>query len=981
MTGHRMKMVSGRPTRIFKNTTRPDDLWPEIWELMTPKQKRLHLAKLKEKADAKDTSSASAAVARPLCTSVKRTMNHKVVEVCCRSDSAMGAEKYTARGAVVFRVTEKSDFTTAAGLNEALEFVRANPGCDVFGSLPCTAGCSWWRVNRSRGVGLEMLKIHRLKFRALIKNFVVLAREARLLGGDIHFEWPKTCDLWKDPEVQEMISEFQLEFGDCDGCSMGVVAQRKDARGLPIRKSWRVATSSAIMRDAVSENKCPGPEIHPFHARCEKSDTAKTGFYPPMFTDLIHNSIAEQTRNRLTSQTTRAALPVSPIGGSVLVSPDISGRTRKHPESTDISVDEGKLTDSADISVLSGGVVRQALDPEELSLEGDICENIQFWLRGTSRSDLDAKAPEHNPRQGPEALWNALITKTLHPSDPLSRCKEALDAVDAEVEALRSREVWDEPNVMEFAESVEKYPDADYADLFSIVGIKNFESQNKSDHRWKGRVVLGGHAVKKATGEKAIFTGSSSTPSTMEAARILVALKAVMPWLELLQSDCIRAYVQALMTGRKTLVRLPKRWWRSSWFSMKDPVCLLLRALYGHPKSGDIWHDKIDIILLSFNFVLVEGWPGVYIRGAGTADLIVFVLYVDDLVMLGGPSLTGLIKELQKVVEMEEPAPLNKYLGCSHSISTTGEKGSRITECEFDMQDYTLAAIDEYVKNTGLTLKSAPTPFAPVLPSDQLDVLLATKGRFGEHAASHLMKLMFEARMACPLLSVAIQRLACNITKWTAECDRRLHRIYCFLYGNSNLVLTGSLSEKDLEAIQVIGWPDADLNGDLMTSKSTSGFFLELAGLEGRGMPLSWGAKRQGSTSSHTCEAETVSLSSCLRTELIPVQHFLQVALGRAVPAKLMEDNSATIVACEKGYSPSLRHMPRTQRCGLGFINEVIQEPPSPLEGCISIEKVSTDEHRGDCFTKELVPAKFARAVELLRVRGKAAVKNSPAKL
>ena len=32
-----------------------------------------------------------------------------------------------------------------------------------------------------------------------------------------------------------------------------------------------------------------------------------------------------------------------------------------------------------------------------------------------------------------------MITKTLHPSDPLSRCIKALDAVDAEVEAAVKR--------------------------------------------------------------------------------------------------------------------------------------------------------------------------------------------------------------------------------------------------------------------------------------------------------------------------------------------------------------------------------------------------------------------------------------------------------------------------------------------------------------------------------------------------------------
>ena len=110
-------------------------------------------------------------------------------------------------------------------------------------------------------------------------------------------------------------------------------------------------------------------------------------------------------------------------------------------------------------------------------------------------------------------------------------------------------------------------------------------------------------------------------------------------------------------------------------------------------------------------------------------------------------------------------------------------------------------------------------------------------------------------------------------------------------------------------------------------------------------------------------------MSTVLRTELIPVQHFLQVVFGRPFPARLMEDNSATIVACEKGYSPSLRHIPRTQRIGLGFISEVVSQEATDEEGDIRIVKADTAEHRGDCFTKELSPQKFATATSLLRVQ------------
>ena len=68
------------------------------------------------------------------------------------------------------------------------------------------------------------------------------------------------------------------------------------------------------------------------------------------------------------------------------------------------------------------------------------------------------------------------------------------------------------------------------------------------------------------------------------------------------------------------------------------------------------------------------------------------------------------------------------------------------------------------------------------------------------------------------------------------------------------------------------------------------------------------------STAAHTQEAEIVSAATSLRAELIPLQQLLQLLLGRPVNAVIHEDNEACITAIRKGYSPTLRHILRTQR-------------------------------------------------------------------
>ena len=88
--------------------------------------------------------------------------------------------------------------------------------------------------------------------------------------------------------------------------------------------------------------------------------------------------------------------------------------------------------------------------------------------------------------------------------------------------------------------------------------------------------------------------------------------------------------------------------------------------------------------------------------------------------------------------------------------------------------------------------------------------------------------------------------------------------------------------------VEIIAWPDADLNGDVLATKSTSGEFVEIAGLDGRAMPIAWGARRQTATALHTQKAEFISVASILKNEAIPAQNLMQQILGRPIPIKVM---------------------------------------------------------------------------------------------
>ena len=53
-------------------------------------------------------------------------------------------------------------------------------------------------------------------------------------------------------------------------------------------------------------------------------------------------------------------------------------------------------------------------------------------------------------------------------------------------------------------------------------------------------------------------------------------------------------------------------------------------------------------------------------------DVVVFVVYVDDLLMFGGPQLELVLSKVRREIKMDDPEEIGKYLGCNHEFVTVG---------------------------------------------------------------------------------------------------------------------------------------------------------------------------------------------------------------------------------------------------------------------------------------------------------------------
>ena len=145
------------------------------------------------------------------------------------------------------------------------------------------------------------------------------------------------------------------------------------------------------------------------------------------------------------------------------------------------------------------------------------------------------------------------------------------------------------------------------------------------------------------------------------------------------------------------------------------------------------------------------------------------------------------------------------------------------------MEDFMKDATAIYAMEIGATkLAEARTPY---LPKNVWDFAPKEEEQAGEQSStrsSHLMKLLFAARLSRPDVTVAITRLASKVSSWNTSYDRALKGLMQYVATKPGLRLHSTLFTEDLADAQLVMSPDADFAGDLETAKSTTGMFLEL---------------------------------------------------------------------------------------------------------------------------------------------------------
>ena len=127
--------------------------------------------------------------------------------------------------------------------------------------------------------------------------------------------------------------------------------------------------------------------------------------------------------------------------------------------------------------------------------------------------------------------------------------------------------------------------------VFPISTLKGSElAKGDPGRKWKGRVVLQGNNVKDQDANVAVFQDMTSSASLMVAGKFIDVI-ASLDGHSGSQSDAPMAYTQAELGGDETWIFLPRDQWPAAWHGVRNPVCRLRLALYGHPLSGAFWEQ------------------------------------------------------------------------------------------------------------------------------------------------------------------------------------------------------------------------------------------------------------------------------------------------------------------------------------------------------------------------------------------------------
>ena len=266
-------------------------------------------------------------------------------------------------------------------------------------------------------------------------------------------------------------------------------------------------------------------------------------------------------------------------------------------------------------------------------------------------------------------------------------------------------------------------------------------------------------------------------------------------------------------------------------------VCRLRKSLYGLKQVPRCWNATISEFLRKFSLVQYEADPCVY-GGMIDRESVYLALFVDD-----GLIACKSLRVIEKVVEYLKEAfemtigNANKFVGLQIARNRK-EKSMMIYQSDYAEKILKKFRMDD--------AKAVSVPADP-----QVALKSVKKNEKSENSSPYreaVGSLMFLSVVSCPDIPYAVNSDARFLENHNETHWRAVKRVFAYLNGTRDLRIVYRNGGKESS---LVGYSDADYEGDLEMRRSTTGYAFNFA----NGL-VTWSTRRQKMVTLSTTESE-----------------------------------------------------------------------------------------------------------------------------
>ena len=391
-----------------------------------------------------------------------------------------------------------------------------------------------------------------------------------------------------------------------------------------------------------------------------------------------------------------------------------------------------------------------------------------------------------------------------------------LKAIEEELNNMKNKKVY------KFVKSVPKGK--------HIISARWVFSYKKNDVgiiiRFKARLVARGFV--QIYGVDYIETFSPTLKQ--DSLRIIIAISVYLDF-SIFQIDIKAAYLNADL-DEELYMEIPegssdygKGYWK------------LEKAIYGLKQAGRMWNNKLNDILIKIGFERLQSEPCVYVKKNKHNKIIcIIAVYVDDMLIAGKKKDVEIIKsEIKNQFELSDLGMVDYIIGI------------KFIKCEDGYFIHQQQYLNEILERFNIDKYQQVSNMMYIEDKNQREKKF-NKTTYMQAVGS----LLYLAMGTRPDIMYATSKASRKNQDPTYEDWMNVVRIFRYLKGTMNYGI------KITNDIRLRVYVDADLGGDKVTRRSTTGFVIFMGNT-----PVTWFSKLQHCVSISTAESEYYSLTEC----------------------------------------------------------------------------------------------------------------------